>query len=351
MNSDNISSDNENNNENSNENKKSRDELSKSLARYISAAGISGDINDVRKKLELQLQLDKDNNRYRAEYQKREKELEDTFAKKERQLIEREKSLQADWKNFKDTVVKSERDFLEQKNRLFQDRANLEKNQTENDNKFRQRLNTLEEERRKDNERLEESIKKVEAESAQSKQELNDKISRSSKTYITEALSELKSKEKNYKRLSFACNCLGGIALAVGLIFFICLAYSTVEILPEKINWEIIVFLSLKGLISVSLLVGFARYAYVLSTTYLKEALKISDRMHAISFGKFYLDSYGSTHDWEQVKEVFENWNINNTSTIPSTKEDDVDLASIDKATTIIERIANIMPRIAGKAE
>ena len=40
------------------------------------------------------------------------------------------------------------------------------------------------------------------------------------------------------------------------------------------------------------------------------EALKNSDRVHAISFCKFYLRAYGEKATWVEIKEVFQHWNI-----------------------------------------
>ena len=37
--------------------------------------------------------------------------------------------------------------------------------------------------------------------------------------------------------------------------------------------------------------------------------------MHAISFGKFYLRVFGSNASWPEVKEAFQHWNIDRSST------------------------------------
>ncbi|WP_370682144.1 hypothetical protein [Comamonas sp. GB3 AK4-5] len=299
----------------------------------------------------IQLAVDKNNNKYRAEYQKRERELEETFAKKEEQLNEREKINANERDDLQKRIKEHENYISQQRKQIDLEIKSFNTEKADHLANYHRRMETIESERVKNKALLDESIKKMEAESAQSKKELNEKIFRSSQTYITETLKALKSKEIKYQIFSMICSSLGGIALAAALAYFIDLAYKSAPIIPEKMTWEIVIFLTLKGFISISLLAGFSRYAYILSNTYLKEALKISDRMHAISFGKFYLDSYGSTHDWEQVKQVFENWNINNTSTTPSTKVDDIDLVSLDKATTIIERISKTISSMSGKAD
>lgn len=45
------------------------------------------------------------------------------------------------------------------------------------------------------------------------------------------------------------------------------------------------------------------------------EAIRCSDRIHAISFGKFFLDAYGSEASREEVLRAFSSWNIDNGNT------------------------------------
>jgi len=50
----------------------------------------------------------------------------------------------------------------------------------------------------------------------------------------------------------------------------------------------------------------------------MSEALKSADRIHAISFGKFYLKVYGARATWPEVREAFQHWNIDRTSVFSS---------------------------------
>ena len=45
------------------------------------------------------------------------------------------------------------------------------------------------------------------------------------------------------------------------------------------------------------------------------ESIRCSDRIHAISFGKFFLDAYGSEATRQEVIQAFSSWNIDNGST------------------------------------
>ena len=57
-----------------------------------------------------------------------------------------------------------------------------------------------------------------------------------------------------------------------------------------------------------------SKYAFTLGKSYMNESLKNSNRLHAISFGKFYLQAYGDVVTPEDVKEVFQHWNIDKDS-------------------------------------
>ena len=45
------------------------------------------------------------------------------------------------------------------------------------------------------------------------------------------------------------------------------------------------------------------------------ESIRCSDRIHAISFGKFFLDAYGDEATREEVINAFGSWNIDNGGT------------------------------------
>lgn len=112
------------------------------------------------------------------------------------------------------------------------------------------------------------------------------------------------------------------------------------------ITWEVIVFSVVKGLIAVSLLGALARYAFLLSNSYVREALKNADRRHAINFGKFYLESYGAAAEWSQVKEAFEHWNISGSNAFSQPDEIQFDAASTGKLVSLLEQFSRSLPKL-----
>lgn len=82
----------------------------------------------------------------------------------------------------------------------------------------------------------------------------------------------------------------------------------------EKFSWSFFLFIVFRGLIVITMFVALARYAFIYSNSYMHESLKSGERRHAINFGKFYLEAFGVNSSWEQIKEAFQHWNINNES-------------------------------------
>lgn len=78
----------------------------------------------------------------------------------------------------------------------------------------------------------------------------------------------------------------------------------------------------------------------------MREALKNADRRHAINFGKFYLESYGAAADWTQIKEAFEHWNITGDNAFSKSEESKLDVTTLEKVATAIEKIVKSMPTV-----
>ena len=104
--------------------------------------------------------------------------------------------------------------------------------------------------------------------------------------------------------------------------------------------------LQLIGIVSSSIaIVGFlgagARYAFILAKSHINESLKNSDRLHAISFGRFYLRAYGENATWSELKEVFSNWNISRPSSFEALSASDVDPKVIDALVDACRSVSN----------
>lgn len=75
-------------------------------------------------------------------------------------------------------------------------------------------------------------------------------------------------------------------------------------------QWPELLIISIKGIFIISALAGAATFAFAKSNAFTHEALIVSNRAHAIKFGKLYLEIYGNTVERSEMVKIFENWNI-----------------------------------------
>lgn len=192
--------------------------------------------------------------------------------------------------------------------------------------------------------KLQQTLLELQQEKERYNEESRKRIERTSTGYVSEALESLAEKEKQFHRISKIWSTIGASALLSGLCFFAYITVTSAVTLTLPITWELIAFSVVKGLIAVSLLAALARYAYLFSSSYMREALKNADRRHAINFGKFYLESYGAAAEWTQVKEAFEHWNITGSNAFSRPEDVQFDVAAIEKAATLLERVGKSLP-------
>jgi hypothetical protein len=89
------------------------------------------------------------------------------------------------------------------------------------------------------------------------------------------------------------------------------------------------------------MLTAVARLAFVLGKSFMVESLRNGDRAHAISFGRFYLQAFGSRADWAEIKEAFQHWNIDSGSSFSSQSPSDVDPIVVQAAVEIVKAVAS----------
>ncbi|MEO4049412.1 hypothetical protein AAFN46_20320 [Pseudomonas sp. CAU 1711] len=279
---------------------------------------------------------------YRELIQQQEKELNNYRSKLKKEQFQREKELQLEF---------------ESREKLFADR---EKQLYERQREFEQRLmqrqaetealrNHLEIEIATREARLQQTAIELQQEKERYNLENRKKIEETSKDYVSDALDTLETKEKQFHRISKIWSGIGAGSLVVGLIFFGVITITSVLSFPAVITWEFIVFSVFKGVVALTFAAALAKYAFLFSSSYMREALKNADRRHAINFGKFYLESYGAAAEWSQVKEAFEHWNITGENAFSPKNEKTVDIPTLAKAAEIIERVSNSLPAIGTK--
>lgn len=179
------------------------------------------------------------------------------------------------------------------------------------------------------------AIETAESEAAQ-------KIQSNSADYIRVAIDSLSSLERRDRLFSYFWYLVGFIALVVGIAF----ALLGLSAVAQQVDLGIpsLLVVALKTVVVIGLLGACAKYAFSLGKSYSSESLKSSDRIHAIRFGEFYLRAFGEKTKWEELKEVFQHWNIDRNSSFSS-----LDPSQFDPK--IVESILELVKIFGGKKD
>lgn len=132
---------------------------------------------------------------------------------------------------------------------------------------------------------------------------------------------------------------LGFLALLAGVAATIWLSDSGLDSFGEKENWSKTIFFAIKSALIIILLIASSKYSFNLGKSYMNETMKIADRIHAISFGKFYLQVFTKRIETEELKDIFRDWNISNQSSFMGQKNEDFDPKILEKISKIIDKI------------
>lgn len=171
-------------------------------------------------------------------------------------------------------------------------------------------------------------------------QEIKEKIEKTAPAYISETIGELNKREKYQKFTATFWYVLGFLALVSGIGVAFWFSNITLTIFKDKENWSLTTFYAFKSIFIIVLLVAASKYSFTLAKSYMSESLKIADRIHAISFGKFYLQVFNDRINPEEIKEIFRDWNINNqNNNFSNQSASDYDPQLLEKTIQIIDKI------------
>ena len=172
---------------------------------------------------------------------------------------------------------------------------------------------------------------------AQEKQEeTRQRIEKNAADYVGEAVASQKLAEARYRRLGMVWYAAGLVALVAGLVF---VALALIHVQPPAGDWTTFALMALRAVIVIVLLGACAKYAFALGRSFTVESLKSADRLHAISFGEFYLRVYGQEAEWQDLKEAFANWNIDRPSAFVDTRSSDFDPKLVELITNIVQAV------------
>lgn len=176
--------------------------------------------------------------------------------------------------------------------------------------------------------------------------QVQEKIEIKVPEFVKSAIEVLEKKEKDFSGKAKEWNNNGSISLglailsAIGALVYGGFAFNSAA--KENIDWFFFSFLLLKGLVIVSLFGAFAKHAYNIGNAYMHESLKRSDRMHAINFGKLYLEVYGNDVSQSDMKSIFENWNLDNNSAFTKVQRASFEPKIVEQISEMIKSISSV---------
>jgi hypothetical protein len=175
--------------------------------------------------------------------------------------------------------------------------------------------------------------------------QVQEKIELKVPEFVKSAIGVLEQKEKDFADKAKEWNSNGTKALILAIVSAVgALIYGGFEFnsaAKANIDWLFFSFLLLKGLIVVSLFGAFAKHAYSIGNAYMHESLKRSDRMHAINFGKLYLEVYGNDVSQNDMKSIFENWNLDSDSAFTKVRQTSFEPKVIDQITCMLKAVSS----------
>ncbi len=143
------------------------------------------------------------------------------------------------------------------------------------------------------------------------KKKAEEKLERTAASFVQDSITELSKREIRLKLQANIWYVIGFAALILGVIIGIYFSVSNTTSSDSTIH---VVYIIVRNILIIALLVVASRYSFNLGKTYMNESLKNADRIHAISFGKFYLQVFSSDIKQDELREIFKDWNTNQES-------------------------------------
>lgn len=156
--------------------------------------------------------------------------------------------------------------------------------------------------------------------------------------FVDEAIQTQKIEGKNNRRAAYLCYTGGAIALLVGLALMTGALERAMD--PQTVlEPSRMAAVGIANIVAIGILSALAKYGYSLGKSFMSEALKSADRIHAIYFGQFYLKAYGSRLTPGEVREAFANWNIDRGSTFSTLNAAEIDPQIISVAGQLVAAV------------
>lgn len=114
----------------------------------------------------------------------------------------------------------------------------------------------------------------------------------------------------------------------------------------SDLKWPELLIVSIKGMVVISSLGIAGIYAFIKSNSYMHEAIIVSNRAHAIQFGKLYLQIYGNTVERSDMVKIFENWNISSETAFSKNNNGKSNITNLSELLDSLKKVKELIPSI-----
>jgi len=161
--------------------------------------------------------------------------------------------------------------------------------------------------------------------------EQQDRINTQAASFVEISLTRLEKSERTYRWLGYLAYLISMATTVLGVVLSI--KWAQLLVPSESIN--ALISSALHTIVVIGFLSAVIRMAFVLGKSFTVEAIRYSDRIHAMRFGEFYIKGYGGS-DWLEVKEAFQHWNIDRGSVFGGQVANDIDPQILTTIASII---------------
>ncbi|MDA3853866.1 MAG: toll/interleukin-1 receptor domain-containing protein [Bacteroidales bacterium] len=153
--------------------------------------------------------------------------------------------------------------------------------------------------------------------------------------YINHELEKLENKQKVAKRIYYVWNVVGFLTLVVSAGFLL----SKFSAVGSDLTSMQAIIITIKSVLVISFLIACSRYSFLMGKIALDEAITLGERIHAISFGKVFIQMFSDDFTKDEMYKVFENWNTTPAKGTESYRAEDYDPNLIKIITELVKVI------------
>lgn len=173
------------------------------------------------------------------------------------------------------------------------------------------------------------------AKSEEDAKTLVQSIEKDGYSYLDKTITTLEEHSSTNKSLAGWCYFGSFLFLLFTLVFAI-YRYSSTAGFINMTTQGLIAFCFEVAIIS-AVSVSLARFLFLLGKSFMVESIRNADRAHAIGLGKLYLQLYKDKFQWDELKDVLQNWNIDKGSAFIGLDAKDIETIGLEKIVSSIK--------------